>query len=73
MQREEFFVSWVSTVRFVSRVAKKDGALAMAQPCVMCAVRIAAMKVRKVYFTINPTQYGVWTVSNDKYKIYTES
>ena len=58
---------------FVSRVAKKDGALAMAQPCTMCAVRIAAMKVRKVYFTINPAQYGVWTPSTDKYKIYTES
>lgn len=54
---------------FVSRVAKKDGALAMAQPCIMCQVRISAMKIRKVYFTINPTQYGIWSVNKDVYKI----
>lgn len=56
---------------YVARVAKKDGKLAMSQPCPMCQVRIKAMQIKKVYYTINESQYGIWLPESDKYKIYT--
>lgn len=58
---------------YVARIAKGTGKLAMAAPCGMCQIRIRAAHTKKVYFTINETQYGVWIPSTDKYKIYTES
>ena len=58
-------------ILFVARVSRKDHSLAMAQPCGMCQVRIRAAKVKKVYYTINDNQYGVWLPSSDQYRIYT--
>ena len=55
---------------FVSRVSKKDHSLAMARPCGMCQVRLRAFGVKKVYYTINNDQYGVWYPSSDTDKIY---
>lgn len=52
---------------FVSRVSKKDMTLAMAKPCEMCQVRIKSMNIRKVYYTINETEYGIWEVNIDKF------
>jgi cytidine deaminase len=57
-------------VVFVARVSRKDGSLVMARPCGMCQVRLRAFKVRKVYYTINDTQYGVWFPDSDTDKIY---
>ncbi len=54
---------------FVARIAKKDGSRQMSCPCVMCAVRIRGFGVKKVYYTINPKQYGIWSVKNDTHII----
>ena len=56
---------------FVARVSRKDRSLAMSQPCGMCQVRIRAANVKKVYYTINDSQYGIWLPDTDKYRIYT--
>ena len=54
---------------FVSRVAKKDGSLAMARPCPMCQTRIKSAKISKVYYSINNEQYGIWYTDNDYDKV----
>lgn len=56
---------------FVSRVAKRDGSLAMARPCPMCQIRLRAFQTQKVFYTINQTQYGIWFPESDKDKVYT--
>jgi cytidine deaminase len=58
-------------VIFVARVSRKDRSLVMSQPCGMCQVRIKAAKVKKVYYTINDNQYGIWLPDSDTYRIYT--
>lgn len=57
---------------YVARIAKGTGKLAMAMPCGMCQIRIKSAHTKKVYFSINETQYGVWIPSSDTYKIYSE-
>ena len=57
-------------IMFVARVHKKDGTLAMALPCSMCQTRIKAFKVKKVYFTCNEEQYGIWSVKEDQFRFY---
>lgn len=54
---------------YVSRL-RRDGSLAMARPCGMCQVRLRSYKVKKVYYTINDNQYGVWFVNDDYDKIF---
>lgn len=58
-------------VLYVARVLKKDGSLAMSRPCGMCRLRIQAAEVQKVYYTINPQQYGVLDIVNDTDWVYT--
>lgn len=58
-------------ILYVARVSRKDRSLAMSQPCGMCQVRIRGFDVRKVYYTINENQYGIWLPSSDSYRIVT--
>jgi len=58
-------------VIFVSRVLRKDRSLAMARPCPDCQQKIRAHRVKKVYYTINDSQYGVWFPREDKDRVYT--
>lgn len=55
---------------YVARVSRKDRTLAMARPCGMCQVRLKAFNVKKVFYTINPEQYGVWFPDSDSDRIY---
>jgi tRNA(Arg) A34 adenosine deaminase TadA len=55
---------------FVARVARKDGSLAMSLPCPMCQVRIRGFGVKKVYYTINSEQYGIWNVKKDEHRVF---
>jgi tRNA(Arg) A34 adenosine deaminase TadA len=55
---------------YVSRVARIDKSLRMARPCGMCQVQIRAKGIKKVYYTINDTQFGVWYPKTDKDRIY---
>jgi len=47
-------------VLFVSRISKHEEQLLMARPCGMCRTKIKALSVKKVYYSINDDQYGVW-------------
>lgn len=55
---------------YVTRIAKANGAWAMARPCGMCQVRIRSADIVRVYYTINPTQYGVWFPDADTDVVY---
>jgi len=55
---------------YVARVARKDRSLQMARPCGMCQVKIRSKGIKKVYYTINDKQFGVWYPKSDKDRIY---
>lgn len=55
---------------FVARVSKKDRSLAIACPCPMCQIRIKSFKVKKVFYTINDYQYGMWDVKRDSHRVF---
>ncbi len=57
-------------ILYVARIAKKDHALAMSRPCDMCQVRIAAAKVKKVYYSINEEYYGLWLPQENTDRIF---
>ena len=57
-------------VMFVARVSKEDHVLLMARPCQMCVVKICSMGVKKVYYTVNSTQYGVFLPEDGTDRIY---
>jgi len=55
---------------YVARVSREDRSLKMARPCRMCQVRIKSKGIKKVYYTINNKQYGIWYPKLDVDKIY---
>lgn len=57
-------------VLYVARIAKVGEGLAMARPCNYCQPLIKAYNIKRVYYTINNNQYGVWMVNGDIDKIY---
>jgi tRNA(Arg) A34 adenosine deaminase TadA len=57
-------------VLYVARVTRKDRSLAMARPCPMCMIKIKAKGIKKVFYTINQNQFGVYCPSSDKDRIY---
>lgn len=63
-------MDWGGTL-YVARVKRKDGSLAMARPCPMCQNRIRGRGIKKVFYTINQNQYGVWFVKDNFDRVYT--
>ena len=57
-------------VIYVARILRKDRSIAMAMPCSMCSIRIKGFGVKKVYYTINPNQYGLWDLSKDSHRVF---
>ncbi len=57
-------------ILFVARVLKKDGALAMAAPCLGCRLLIRAARVPKVIYSVNELQFGIWSVPNDYDRVF---
>jgi deoxycytidylate deaminase len=59
------------SILYVARISKKDYVennsivFKMARPCENCAMMCQIKKVKKVYYTINDSQYGVWDVEKD--------
>lgn len=47
------------SILYVSRIRKKDGNFSLAKPCKNCMTRIRAYRVKKVYYTISNSEYGV--------------
>ena len=46
-------------VVFVCRIRRGDGSFALARPCIDCQRRLTSKGVKKVYYTISDTEYGV--------------
>lgn len=55
---------------YVARVARIDGKLAMARPCMDCMTLLRMRKVRTVYYTISETEYGVIDLGKRDERIY---
>ena len=55
---------------YVSRVARVDYRFAMARPCPHCQRLIRAKGIKKVFYTVNSEQYGIWQVEKDEDRIY---
>ena len=49
----------VGSVVFVCRVRKVDGSFACARPCPDCQRTLTSRGIKKVYYTISNTEYGV--------------
>lgn len=52
-------------VLYVARI-KRDGNWAIAKPCKFCQALIRNKRVKRVYYTIGPGEYGVWDVGTCK-------
>lgn len=48
---------------YVARVAR-DGSLAMAKPCRDCETLLRNKGIRRAYYSIGPTEYGVMVLNN---------
>lgn len=57
-------------VIYVARISKSSGGYAMARPCGMCQNRIRSFDVRRVYYSINDTHYGLWIPEDDEDKVF---
>jgi hypothetical protein len=44
--------------------------LRISRPCLVCRNHIKSKRIKKVYYTISPYEYGVWYPSNDREEIY---
>jgi len=45
---------------YVARVVRKGFLWANSRPCPTCTARIKNKKIKAVYYTIGPSEYGVW-------------
>lgn len=57
---------------YVARVRMDNFEFAMARPCSSCRKILKSKKVRKVFYTINNTSYGVIDFFRDNEVIYTD-
>lgn len=58
---------------YVARVRMDNFEFAMARPCYSCRKILRTKKVKKVFYTINNTSYGVIDFFRDKETIYTDN
>jgi tRNA(Arg) A34 adenosine deaminase TadA len=63
-------MDWGGTM-YVARVRRNDKSLGLSAPCTMCRVRIKSAGIKKVFYTINNYQYGMWDVKKDVHIAYT--
>jgi len=57
-------------ILYVARILKGNGSLAMARPCEMCAIRIKSARIKKVYYSINEENYGLWLPQDDRDRVF---
>ncbi len=48
------------SILFVARLLKLNDTFALARPCWLCRIHLAAYKTKLVYYTINEHLYGTW-------------
>jgi cytidine deaminase len=56
-------------ILYVARVSRKTGKFAMSRPCPNCQQLIRAYSAKKVYYSINESQYGIWDPMSDTDKV----
>lgn len=56
---------------YVARISRKTGELAMSRPCPSCRAMIRSFSVKKVYYSINENQYGLWDPKTDTDIVFT--
>jgi tRNA(Arg) A34 adenosine deaminase TadA len=49
---------------YVARI-HRDDTIALAKPCVKCQALIRNRRVKRVFYTISPEEYGVWDPKYD--------
>lgn len=52
---------------YVARVRRRDRDIALSMPCGMCSIKIKSKGIKRVYYTINNSQYGIWYIKDDKH------
>jgi len=52
-------------VFYIVRMLRRDNSLAIARPCPDCANVLRAKRVKKVYYSISPNEYGCWFPHNN--------
>lgn len=55
---------------YVARISKLNGQFAMSMPCPMCQVRIKAFDVKRVFYTLNESQYCIWDVKKNTHRAF---
>lgn len=51
-------------ILYVARILRND-AIALAKPCVKCQALIKNRRVKRVFYTISNSEYGVWDPEYD--------
>ena len=59
----------VGAILYVARVLRDRVTPATAKPCKFCQAFIKNKGIKKVYFTIDSIQYGIWNVEEDIWNI----
>ena len=52
-----------NSVIFVARITK-HGTFRLALPCKACRKRIEEACIKKAYFTVSDTEYGIWNINS---------
>lgn len=52
-----------NSVIFVARITKY-GKFRLALPCKACRKRIEEVSIKKAYFTVSDTEYGIWNINS---------
>ena len=55
----------VGAILYVARILRDKETPALAKPCKFCQAFIRNKGIKKVYFTIDSNQYGIWDVEED--------
>lgn len=45
---------------YITRIARGTGEFAMARPCEICQSILKAFRIKKAYYTIDSSHYGIW-------------
>lgn len=49
---------------YVARVSRGDGRLLMSRPCRTCQRALLSRGVKRVYYSVSETEYGVWDLDS---------
>lgn len=55
---------------YIARILKSNSFLTMARPCKMCQVLLKSRRIKKVYYTINNENYGLFLPLTGEDKLF---